>query len=103
MVEGNDALTQTVRRARLGIPNYVKHMVEAYDVPIVSRGLILGQDPNTMTATVPPVSNISFQTTNEARSFMPIQKRSAFVTRSMNSLRDLSTTNPSIQVIATAP
>jgi hypothetical protein len=103
MVEENGALTLDVRRALKGRPLYVLNMVEAYDVPIVSRGLILGQDPNTMTATVQPVSNTSFQTTHEVKSFMPIQKRSAFVTRSMNSLKGLSMTNPSIQGIVTAP
>jgi hypothetical protein len=52
---------------------------------------------------VPLVSNTSFQRIHEVKSFMPIRKRSVFVMRSMNSLKGLSMTNPSIQVIATAP
>jgi hypothetical protein len=103
MVEENGALTLDVRRALKGRPLYVLNMVEAYDAPIVFPGPTHGVVQKSMTATVPPVSNISFQRIHEVKSFMPIRKRSVFVTRSMNSLKGLSMTNPSIQVIATAP
>jgi hypothetical protein len=103
MVEGNGAVTLDARRARLGRPNCVLNMVEAYDAPIVSHGLTHDVVQKIMMATARPVSNISFQRTHEVKSFMPIPKRCVFVMRSMNSLKVLSTTNPSIQGIVTAP
>jgi hypothetical protein len=103
MVEGNDAVTLDARRALKGRPHCVLNMVEAYDVPIASHGPILDAVKRAMMAIVPPVSNISFQRTHEARLFMPIPKRSVFVTRSMNILRDLSMTSLCIQVIVIAP
>jgi hypothetical protein len=103
MVVENDALIQSARRALKGAPHYVLNMVAGNDALIVSHGPTLEVVKGTMTATVRPVSSTSFQRTHEARSFMPIPKRSAFVMRSMNSLRDLSMTSPSTQVTVTAP
>jgi len=103
MVEEDDALTQSARRALKETPLYVLHMVEENDVPIVSHGLILEVVEGNMMVIVLLVSSTSFQRTHEARSFMPIPKRSAFVMRSMNSLRDLSMTSPSTQVTVIAP
>jgi hypothetical protein len=103
MVVERGVFIHTVRKVHWERLIYVESMVEAHDVPIVFPGLTHDQVIKDMMATVPPVSNISFQKIHEVKSFMPIRKRSVFVTRSMNSLKGLSMINPSIQVIATAP
>jgi len=103
MVVENDARIQSARRALKEAPLCVLNMVEAHDVPIVYHGLTLEVVKKTMTATVPLVSSTSFQRTHEAGLFMPIPRRSVFVMRSMNSLKGLSMTSPSTQVIVTAP
>jgi len=101
--EGNDAVTLDARRALLGRPNFVLNMVEGNDAPIASYGPILDVVKRAMMATVRHVSNASFQRTHEAKSFMRIQKKSAFVMRSMNSLKVSSTTNHCTQLIVIAP
>jgi hypothetical protein len=103
MEGGNDVFIQIVQRGQIGGPIYAWNMVEAHDALIVSHGLTHDQVIKDMMATARPVSNISFQRIHEVKSFMPIRKRSVFVTRSMNSLKGLSTTSPSTQVIVTAP
>jgi len=103
MEEGNDVFIQIVQRGQIGGPIYAWNMVEAHDALIVFPGLTHDQVIKDMTATARHVSNVSFQTTHEVRSFTPTPKRFAFVMRSMNSLKGLSMTNPSIQAIATAP
>jgi hypothetical protein len=54
-------------------------MAEVYDVPIASHGLTLEVVEASMMAIAPPVSSTSFQRILEARSCMPIPKRSVFV------------------------
>jgi hypothetical protein len=103
MVEGNDAVTLDARRALKGRPSCVLNMVEGNGAPIASHGPILDVVKRATMATVRHVSSTSFQRTHEARSFMPIPKRSVFVTRSMNILKGLSMTSPCIQVIVIAP
>jgi len=102
-VEEDDVPTQSVTKVLKEVPLYVSRTVEAYDVPIVSHGPILGRAHRNMTATVQPVSSTSFQRTHEARLFMPIPKRSVFAMQSMNSLKGSSMIGLSIQGTVTAP
>jgi hypothetical protein len=78
-------------------------MVAGNDALIVSHGPTLEVVEGNMMAIVLPVSSTSFQRIREAKSCMPIRKRSVFVMRSMNSLKGLSMISPCIQVIAIAP
>jgi len=78
-------------------------MAEATDVLIAFLGPTLVVVPKTMTDTVPPVSNTSFQKMREVRSIMLALKRSVFAMQSMNSLKGSSMTSLCIQVIATVP
>jgi hypothetical protein len=55
-----------------------------------------------MMVIVPLVSNNSFQTMNEARSFIPTPKKSEFAIKLMNILKDSFTTNLFTQVNAIA-
>ena len=103
MVEEDGALIQSVTKALKEAPLCVLRTVEAHDAPIASHGLTLEVVEASMMAFVLPVSSISFQRTHEARSCMPIPRRSVFVTRSMNSLKGSSMIGLSIQVTVTAP
>lgn len=101
-VEEDDVPTQSVTKALKEAPLCVLRTVEAHDAPIASHGLTLEVVEASMMAFVLPVSSTSFQRTREARSCMPIPKRSVFVMRSMNSLKGSSMIGLSIQVIVTA-
>jgi len=103
MVEEDGALIQSVTKALKEVPLCVLRTVEAHDAPIASHGLTLEVVEASMMAFVLPVSSTSFQRTREARSCMPIPKRSVFVMRSMNSLKGSSMIGLSIQGTVTAP
>jgi uncharacterized membrane protein len=102
-VVGNDALILNVRKVLERRALYVLNTVEAHDAQTASHGPTHEAVKRAMTATVRPVSNISFQRTHEARSCIPIPRRSVFVIRSMNSLKDSCMINHYTQGIAIAP
>jgi hypothetical protein len=77
-------------------------MVVENGVLIVSPGQILAAVQKSMMVIVLLVSNKSFQTMNEARSFIPTLKKSEFAIKLMNILKGSFMINPFTQVNATA-